>query len=155
MIIFEGQITGKCCIEFFKQCQTQEFIYPILGIISVGIIAALAWAITGPLVEYLIFIPLYGLFFIPVLIPYKPGGKLSPKHWKKITIDIDEGTMYFNEGKTEEEFLILDDITKIYDMGEFYHVCDAGNVYLQKSLLVEGTIEEFEQLFDGKIIKKY
>lgn len=52
----------------------------------------------------------------------------------------------------------IDDVKKIVDFGEsflmkFYSL--GGEVFCQKDLLVKGTMEEFESLFQGKIIKKY
>ena len=43
----------------------------------------------------------------------------------------------------------------IHDIKIFYYIPQAEDIILcQKSLLTEGAIEEFEKLFDGKIIKK-
>jgi len=51
-------------------------------------------------------------------------------------------------------------VKKVYDYGEFYFISFYfGKIscyfICQKSLLTQGTIEDFEKLFDGKIVKKY
>lgn len=156
MIIFEGQITGACWQEFCRQYKKGMLFYPILSIICWVFVCGIgAGTILHSLLPLTVSAPLFALTFIPLFISYKPGSKISPKHWNRITIDTDEGTLYLNEGKREEEFIMLDDITKIYDFGEFYHIWDLGPIYCQKSLLLEGTIEEFEKIFEGKIIRKY
>ena len=52
----------------------------------------------------------------------------------------------------------IDDVTKVLDEGEWYQICVApyeiGNYLCQKDLLVEGSIEEFEKIFNGKIVRK-
>ena len=51
-----------------------------------------------------------------------------------------------------------EDVKKVLDYGEFYefrfYFPWCFGVICQKDLLVEGTIEEFEQFFDGKIVRK-
>ena len=53
----------------------------------------------------------------------------------------------------------MEDIKKILDYGEFYDIIfyfpnKVLNCICQKDLLVEGTIEEFEKLFEDKIVRK-
>ena len=50
-------------------------------------------------------------------------------------------------------------ITKVEDYGEYYYLFvhrweSTHGIVCQKDLLVEGTLEEFEKLFAGKIIRK-
>lgn len=50
-------------------------------------------------------------------------------------------------------------VRKVYDYGEFYFISFRfGKIscyfICQKSLLTQGTIEDFEKLFDGKIVRK-
>ena len=54
---------------------------------------------------------------------------------------------------------MIDDVKKIIDYGEFYDFVftfSARDIYFvcQKDLLVCGTIEEFESLFEGKIERR-
>ena len=53
----------------------------------------------------------------------------------------------------------LNQIKKVVDYGEYYYLflfkwsADHG-IVCQKDLILQGTIEEFEKLFEGKIIRK-
>lgn len=54
----------------------------------------------------------------------------------------------------------IQDIKEIWDMGTFYAVIfyfpNMDRRFIcQKDLIVEGTIEEFEQLFEDKIVRKH
>lgn len=62
-------------------------------------------------------------------------------------------------GETYEESKLIDEVAKVIDHGEFYElVFPFGKVsdkfICQKCLLAKGTLEEFEQLFSGKITRK-
>jgi len=62
-----------------------------------------------------------------------------------------------------ENYRIFDltDIKEVWDMGSFYAVIfyfpnnKDRRFVCQKDLIVEGTIEEFEKLFEDKIVRKY
>ena len=56
------------------------------------------------------------------------------------------------------ESIFLEDIKEIHDYGDFYSFMFTNGQYTphfvcQKDLLAKGTIEDFETLFEGKIIK--
>lgn len=53
----------------------------------------------------------------------------------------------------------MEGIKGVRDFGEYYVLIfrDSGNfsqIICQKDLLTNGTIEQFEELFDGKIVRK-
>ena len=54
----------------------------------------------------------------------------------------------------------INDVKKVIDMGEFYDIVFYSpnqwtNCICQKDLIIEGTIEEFEEMFKDKIERKY
>ena len=54
----------------------------------------------------------------------------------------------------------IKDVKKIIDYGEFYYIFfyfKMQNPYFicQKNLIIKGSIEEFEKIFEGKIERKY
>ena len=158
MITFDGQITGECWNQFKRQCKKETILMlSISSIIGIAVGVIISITIKSFLIQSIWwFAVCIAILFhtISLLVPIKANSR-SNYHCKKISIDIDKATLYMNEGKKNHECLSLDDINIIYDYGEFYHIYDADiTLYCQKSLLVEGTIEEFEKLFEGKIIKK-
>ncbi len=65
----------------------------------------------------------------------------------------------FAEGIQRSETKNLSNVKKVVDMGEWYKIYFyfpyKSNLFIcQKDLLVKGTIEEFEELFSDKIIRK-
>ena len=53
----------------------------------------------------------------------------------------------------------MEGIKGVHDFGEYYVLIfrDSGNfsqIICEKDLLTHGTIEQFEELFDGKIVRK-
>lgn len=59
-----------------------------------------------------------------------------------------------------EESRAVDDVKQIYDHGEFYELVfpfgkTSEKFICQKSLLAKGCLEQFENLFSDKIIRKY
>lgn len=66
-----------------------------------------------------------------------------------------DGMILTTSVKNQKSYKISN-VKKIVDYGDsygiiFYH--QIINIFCQKDLLTEGTIEEFEELFEGKIIK--
>ena len=61
--------------------------------------------------------------------------------------------------KKNEEYRLIKDVKLVYDYGEWYEITfpfgkKSSNFIYQKSLLTKGTLEEFEALFEGKIVRK-
>ncbi|MDE7405873.1 MAG: hypothetical protein K2M89_03245 [Clostridiales bacterium] len=62
-------------------------------------------------------------------------------------------------GKTFEHARYYDDVKKVIDCGEWYHMVfymgQKNYDYIcQKDLITEGTIEEFEEYFKDKLVRK-
>ena len=99
----------------------------------------------------LIFLGICIMLFLPVFLPIDHSSTLPCI----MTIDTEEGTVVF-KSKERESFSMIDEIPYVYDYGEYYQIWDRCLLYFcQKDLLVQGTIEEFEKIFEGKIIRKY
>ena len=61
--------------------------------------------------------------------------------------------------KKNEEYRLISEVKAVYDYGEWYAIIfplgkKSPNFICQKSLLIKGSLEEFEALFEGKIIRK-
>ena len=148
MIIFEGSISGQC----LKNCNKKLRIECLWGFSFACFVSALIWyLIFGLTLDILIPI---ALFFSAFLICYFIVPMINKKTFK-ITIDIDEQTVIYNAINRDEQFFVFDDIKSIYDYGEYYHIWQGDLFLCQKNLLTEGSIEEFEKIFEDKIIRKY
>ena len=75
----------------------------------------------------------------------------------RIYLDIEDETIGAENGKYNDEHAIAS-VKQIVDLGEWYDVKFSFGeqrhieIVIQKDLITEGTIEEFEQLFEDKIV---
>lgn len=63
------------------------------------------------------------------------------------------------EGIQRSETRFLKDVKKVVDMGDWYKIYfyfpNKSNIFIcQKDLIIQGTIDEFERLFQEKIVRK-
>lgn len=76
----------------------------------------------------------------------------------KVSIKDDEIT---REGKGDNAYKTINlyNVKKVFDYGEFYYFnfsMSFDKLFVcQKDLITEGTIEEFEKIFEGKIVRKF
>ena len=66
---------------------------------------------------------------------------------------------YFQQSRLVAGGKSVSRVKRVIDCGEWYYIIfkfgDIGNSWVcQKDLLIQGTIEDFEKLFEGKIIRK-
>ena len=148
MIVFEGKISGQCLKNYDKRYR-KEYL-TIISITSL-IILFIVFLILGFNWIFLLCAGICALTYIPLLFRFNHSFALP----YKMTVDLDEGTVIFNS-KKREDFMMINDIDEIYDFGEYYQIEDISYMFFcQKDLLVQGTLEEFEKAFEGKIIRKY
>lgn len=154
MIKFQGKISQDCKKWFIKR----EF----LCCLFIGLCTTL---ITGiGIVLFAVYWNLVALYFfiIPVLLTFMLCFQCISKYILKrlpLIITIEDG---YIEGKNENEetWRNLDLLKTITDFGEWYvfnfHFPHKVRWFIcQKNLIVDGTIEEFEELFEDKIVRKF
>lgn len=154
MIEFSGYITGITEKFFYKRTirfAQKMMLFPI--------------ACMGPLFtiysikthKISLFIGCCVVAITMILLPYiatkVDKQKIIPK---KIYIK-DNTIVYISDKFTESK--IVDDIREVRDYGEFYVLLFSFGNYsdkfiCQKSLISKGSLEEFESLFEGKIVRK-
>ena len=154
-IEFKGYISGKAEKHFRKKAKMIG-----LNIILISLLlfcpAVLIFGIKTQS-QILVKITLSAIIIMPLtlLIP-----KIK-KEWKSMTpkrIFIEEECIICSADKyTETKY--ISDVKKVYDHGEFYElVFPFGKIsekfVCQKDLLIKGTLQDFENLFEKKIIKK-
>ena len=152
MIVFEGELSEKCKEFVLNRESRNAFI--------AGAVVALPLLIANVILGivhyvYLIALPLWVIF--PFLMGIKPKAKsfqyILPKR-----IKISEETLD-SEGESFHETKSISDIKEVINYGQFYQFIfkfpnKSNRFYCQKDLIVEGTLEEFEKLFEGKIVRK-
>ncbi len=135
--------------------------FVVLGVIleTLGISVAIGFNEKNMLLEFFIF----GLIIIVFIVIFILTNRKT-----KIKIEWDFDIIIENEMITincrhQINGVIatkpIKKIKKVVDFGEYYYlyVCrwDASNgIICQKDLLIEGSLEEFEKLFEGKIQRK-
>ncbi len=154
MIVFSGKLNAAC-VDYILKKEVK------IGRISILIV----WSVFCiPLVWLAVFYhPIFALaFVVPVLMllltfkrpSQKDCGKIIPK-----TIVIQEDGKMTAEG---EDFFCTaetENIKKVVDYGEWYQIFFVFpyrnfRFICQKSLLTQGTIEEFEEMFKEQLVRK-
>lgn len=151
MIVFEGKPTNECRKFLIKKHKKGNWIPT----------SVTAFLLSIPLV-WLCFLNVnFGFLLITIwLIPLfslMPPGKKEVNRFlpHKVLFDTDESTVVISMEKGEH-FRMLNEVKRVYDYRYWYYLdIDFGDPYFicQKDLLTEGTLEEFEALFEGKIVR--
>ena len=150
MIKFCGEITEKSKKFIINKNRFVLFIASILPV-SVAIVITIFLTIKFHLIYLLFLIPLlFWLIFPLIPLSKKTLDKMIPT---KILITSRTIT---SEGNNFACTRQLSDIKQVVDYGDFYQIYfkwpnKSYNFLAQKSLLTEGTIEDFEKLFKDKI----
>lgn len=151
MIEFSGKLTGiskKYALKkISKRWQIFIFLCAPLSFPSAIILSNILRK------DYPIFIPIVFLMlsFFPVIFKKRYESDLPE------AVRIEKDTIVFEFSKTAQ-ILPLEKIKKVYDHGDFYEMITFSpfmfNVLIcQKELLSNGSLEDFETLFDGKIVQ--
>lgn len=154
MIEFNGYLTGASEKFFFKKNISYlqiAIIFAFTMVLPFIILLVKTFQALSILYAYLaVFVCL--MIAVRIFIP-KSGKSVIPK---RIYI-MDNKMVCIADNFTENRSVEL--VKKVYDYGEFYFISFYfGKIscyfICQKSLLTQGTIEDFEKLFDGKIVRK-
>ena len=157
MIKFEGEIS-KACRKYIFGCYVRFSLFPAILVeivIGVPVVVLLINRFALPWYLILITVALFLAFGVAIVIP-------SSKDLNKTVIPkdttIEDGQITVHCIKFEE-CMPVERVTKVFDLGEWYHISfgiirDQGRMVCQKDLMVQGTIQEFEALFEGKIVRK-
>lgn len=152
MICFNGKINGKALkfqAQRYKKIFLLAFIIPSLFmVIILGGINANLGIISIPV--FIVLIPL-----LIIICPTKYFTLMSPN---RVYIDLNDRTIVANIESSSEVFRIIDDIIEVKDHGEFYTFKFTSrrnclSFIAQKSLIIHGTIEEFEAIFEDVLVR--
>lgn len=151
MIEFNGELTGNAKKYYMKRNISFWRKFTLFGSLIVCVPLAIFSVIKHmPILFCISCVVLLCAYFSPCLIKIVKGVMPEKFYIEEDIISCDIG------GQSESIF--LEDIKEIHDYGEFYSFMFTNGQYTphficQKDLLSKGTIEEFESLFKGKIIK--
>ena len=154
MIEFNGDITGNCKKYMLKRSS------------NLGRMAGLTVAILFGIPAIIISIVWDWIFIIslPVLVlfVFLAGARPDQKTHSSILpnkVSITSKNKIISESEVFHYTRSIVDVKEIVDFGEWYHIFfyfeqRNGHFVCQKNLLSKGSIDEFEKLFEGKIIRK-
>lgn len=159
MIEFYGELSEKCRARVAKKVSRNN---GGLFLIATAVMGALL-LIWGARNQYLHYSALLvaGLVLMTVSAYRTPLKKLRSGASPTVKVTIDGGnvtvTSSNNPKITKKES--LSNVKRVLDFGEWYEIFfrfgDISNaVICQKSLICVGTVEDFETLFEGKIVRK-
>ncbi len=166
MIEFKGRLTGKAEAFMIKKDRLFVFYLSLFSVLVVGPIAlpllAKAFQMTS---VYWVFGGIFALFAMaPLILPKKMFINKNPSILtivdEEITYRLDVGPEKENDPiAVQEDSRMTYEVAQLIDYGEFYYAQLAkarGNhkYIFQKNLLTQGTLEEFEALFEGKLIRE-
>ena len=155
MIEFTGYITGKAEKRFVQKSRRIGLIFSSFAILFALPIAFLI----GKFVlhdDAFIYAMLAGLSCIPLICFIPKGKKEHLSMLPKRIYTRDNHIVCVADKYTDSK--LISDVTKVLDHGDFYELCfPFGKIsekfICQKSLLSKGSLDAFERLFKGKIVK--
>ena len=152
MIIFEGQISGKCKEGVLRRGAQNSFI----GGLITSILFAIPTIILALKIDWIILLFFLVLIPFPFLAAIPPKEKYYPMIFpSKVTINTQTGEMTTKSSQFYAESSTTD-VVKVLDKGEWYLIyvkSKDGRFICQKDLLTSGTLDEFEKVFKDKIVK--
>ena len=155
MIVFDGLISGSAEKYFFKKLHYYSCLAFYIGML----VFLPLFIVAGILIKSWILIGFYLLtiLVVPVFLSL-PKSKKEKKLILPQKIVVQNDTILcITEKNTEKKY--IGTVKKVNKFDDFYEVVfPIGNVsekfICQKSLLVKGTIEDFEKIFTNKIIDR-
>lgn len=155
MIVFSGAVSDNA--RFFMKKLEARMLIIVTSIVSI--------IFCIPIVLLCIYVDWISvIMFIPFVFAVLSGVfyRVIPTDLKKIRMPTKVSIMsdiMISSGKDFEYGRYYDDVKKVVDYGEWYHMVfyfPHKIVYYvcQKDLITEGTIEEFEELFKDKLVRK-
>ena len=154
MIEFTGALSGEAKKYVIKEYRRSMFISVLIVWLLFGIPITVMGIFGSKVLLYLLF-PLSLLFLIPIIIPGDDFFKsLLPT---KVFIDFEEGTVVA-VGDGFERFRMLADIVRIESYAWGYYIAfpiphNDIAFTIQKDLITQGSIEQFEEKFKHLIVR--
>ena len=151
-LVFRGKLNEECS-RYLKKKRIIEGIikFNVMFVVSIPFVLCFAFAVSYWVFLFLIVTFIFAL--IDVLF-YDESFKVEPDE-----IDIDD--MFLTGYCAKYDYKRIDylsDVLEVTDMGTWYKISlnlKYNSFFAcQKDLIVEGTLEEFEELFADKLVRK-
>ena len=153
MLEFQGELSNSCKNYIIKRRRTIS----TLIFYCVDCVFAIPCLVCAFLFNWSFILAFFALLIIPIFQFFSYKGEVL-EYMFPIKILIYESYIQ-SIGKKISEIRELNEITKIVDFGDWYHVFFAfpnrsETFVIQKDLIVKGTIQDFEKMFEDKIVRK-
>ena len=150
MIVFEGEVTDKDCLHFLKKRQTiATLCSSIVMFCSTGLPIVLLALATYKIMYCFMFLPI--VMSMGVVFAMRKGIPTQVK----VSADY---IRIKTKNKNLTGCIPIDEVLEVIDMGTWYRFKYNTKINIlavcQKDLIVEGTLEEFEELFADKLVRK-
>lgn len=156
MIEFSGEISNVIRKKVLKKRDRQlGFIFLGATLITIAVAVILALSRDTQYAEFSICAVILSLITIYFLIAPTPKQVYRFRWDYKIQINSEE-IIVTNSQFNQENIKSISKIKKVIDDRDCYYLiyADISNAFIcEKNLLRQGTLEEFEKLFEGKIIR--
>ena len=158
MIVFSGKLSDEIQEMRIKEhLRFASQLFSVFYLSTLIVYALLAFLLLredgGHIKKLFIYFGIYILFIL--LRPWNRINNLKNRFEWKFKISIDTETITVEKPTSSEKLQKpIQNIKKILDKGNCYFIiCSKVKDYIicQKDLITEGSIEEFEHLFEGKI----
>lgn len=155
MIEFYGRLSEDCIKKTEKRkAKRAAFIFLIANLIILSLVYI--YVIIGEMQLNIFLILVAFMVAINIAILIVPPKSIYFRLPRKIIL-YEKKITYMIEGLSKPKTRIMSRIREIIDEGEWYFLTFKGDItdtlVCQKSLIKKGTIEEFEKLFEGKIVR--
>ena len=159
MIEFKGEITGNCKQYIMKRETVISCFGFIVGAGAISIPIIILSITCNAYIWLMMLLPAATVIagFIPFFL--KDYGLSKVKLLFPTTISIDDEGEMTCENEEFHEYRHISQVKKVFDMGEWYAIYfywphRTIRYVCQKDLLCQGTLEEFEKLFQEKLVVK-
>ena len=158
MIEFNGDFSQKKQNDLAKLVTKQTLLRLIVLTIIFSIIIlilAFVWSMAFLIMVAYVIVACF-IYALTVYLRYRKGKALYGMLPKKISVDSCGNIKA--EWKNTYILKKYFDIRKIVDFDEYYCIYfkpfKGNDIFCQKNLLTQGTIEDFERIFEDKIVRK-
>lgn len=156
MIKFSGRIDRQIKTKILKQ-RDRQLGWLMLGAAIIGVIGTTIFSIIEKELNYELLISTIIITIMAVISLIAPQFNCFFRIDWNYTVSIENGEIRKVQFQQTDVVKEVKKIKKVIDEGKWYIVIYSGlsnAIICQKDLLVEGTLEEFETIFAGKIKRR-